>query len=210
MKPRPGPRGWVFERAHGVTENSDQNDHMLYQITLKNGTRWALDLTAAQYGHKDVLMPWEIYTRERASRILNAHRFGSFIDWFYKKFTYDAEDGILEINSSDPAAISTAITWSQHQISQVMLSSVQASLATLKLSARELLRMSSKRRFEVILKGIVHFARQAMEDHKQRTTTRIAESRRTGAPPVNRPQSSAEGPRLKFREDRNGVRHILV
>lgn len=43
--------------------------HVVLKITLQNKSQSALDISAAQYGHKEVLLPWKEYCSKRVKFI---------------------------------------------------------------------------------------------------------------------------------------------
>lgn len=50
---------------------------MTLRLTLKNGSKWALDLTSAQFGYSQSLLPWSDYEKERVNKILHVQPFGA-------------------------------------------------------------------------------------------------------------------------------------
>jgi hypothetical protein len=44
-------------------------DHAILLVVLGQDESWAVDPTAAQYGHKEALMPWSQYKKERVEYI---------------------------------------------------------------------------------------------------------------------------------------------
>ena len=57
-----------------VVEKSGWN-HTILRITLKNGERYAIDLTGAQYGHQENCVPWDESFATRVEQVVdvNAH-----------------------------------------------------------------------------------------------------------------------------------------
>lgn len=69
------PHQWVFfcDRSRWT---SDGWSHTAYRITLRDGSKWALDLTTAQFGYEDNLVPWQQYEQERIIHFLEVDDFG--------------------------------------------------------------------------------------------------------------------------------------
>jgi len=52
---------------NAIDKNEDA--HFVIKAVLKNGDIYALDLTGAQYGHFDPVLPWQKYVESRASEV---------------------------------------------------------------------------------------------------------------------------------------------
>lgn len=50
--------------------------HVIYKVTLHSGEQYALDLTGAQYGWAEFILPWDVYEASRIHSIKEAVRFG--------------------------------------------------------------------------------------------------------------------------------------
>lgn len=135
----PGPRSWEIKRPWGV-EKSGLYRHSLLQVALKDETRWALDLTAAQYGHQEVVMPWNEYVKQRVKSITNIDYFGARRDVWFSKHTscIGKEDG-MNVNCRNPAEVAKAISWYSYKLAALVRPNLEASLRELKLSANDLL-----------------------------------------------------------------------
>lgn len=79
-------------------------------ITLKDKTKWAIDLAGAQYGHQENLMPWGKYKEEKVGSIMNASHFGSSIRGWFSDYGPTAQEKVVKLNVKDPASIARAIT----------------------------------------------------------------------------------------------------
>lgn len=51
-------------------------NHEVYRVTLKTGEEYVLDITGAQYGFDQVVMPWDEYLILRAGRVHHVSRNG--------------------------------------------------------------------------------------------------------------------------------------
>ncbi|ELR04407.1 hypothetical protein GMDG_01483 [Pseudogymnoascus destructans 20631-21] len=59
--------------------------HNLYRVTLKNGERWAVDTTGAQYGYPDPLCPWHDFEHHRSGKIFREYEFS-----YIRRKTYES------------------------------------------------------------------------------------------------------------------------
>ena len=50
--------------------------HTIVRVTMKNGEKYALDISGAQYGWREPVMPWELYTSRRTRAIKEVVPFG--------------------------------------------------------------------------------------------------------------------------------------
>ncbi|KAK5081800.1 hypothetical protein LTR70_009125 [Exophiala xenobiotica] len=71
-----GPLNWHFHRHQGLFK-SEHFPHTAYRVTLRDQSKWAIDLTAAQYGYAANLLPWKKYEQTRLRRILSISSFGT-------------------------------------------------------------------------------------------------------------------------------------
>lgn len=55
--------------------------HPLWKVTLKDGLSYSLDLTGAQYGHFNPVIPWGEYTQTRCNREKTVIHGSSFKTW---------------------------------------------------------------------------------------------------------------------------------
>jgi hypothetical protein len=55
----------------------DGLSHNLYRVTLKNGEKWAIDVTGAQFGYPEPLCPWQDYIMTRVKKIKKEQAFGA-------------------------------------------------------------------------------------------------------------------------------------
>lgn len=53
----------------GYHNDNTESNHCIIQVTLKNGESYAIDITGAQYGHYDAVIPWDLYVKSRVDRI---------------------------------------------------------------------------------------------------------------------------------------------
>ena len=64
---------WVF--PSGVVEDIGTS-HGILKLTLKNGEQYALDVTGAQLGWLEAVVPWEVYARTRVRYVVETLQFG--------------------------------------------------------------------------------------------------------------------------------------
>lgn len=50
--------------------------HAILKVTLKNDAQYALDITGAQYGWSEAVLPWNTYANSRIQRIVETLKFG--------------------------------------------------------------------------------------------------------------------------------------
>lgn len=53
-----------------------QGTHHVLKVHLKSGCQWAVDMTAAQLGWKEVVLPWSDYYAKRCQKVLTVESFG--------------------------------------------------------------------------------------------------------------------------------------
>ena len=68
----------VMHLLDGTEDWNSSYRHSIIKITLKNGEKYALDLSGAQFGHSDPLLPWERYVKTRAEYIEETKPLGSY------------------------------------------------------------------------------------------------------------------------------------
>lgn len=59
-----GTKDWNFYR------------HEFFRITTRDGEVYALDLTSAQNGHYEPIVPWHVYEKQRVVKIKQVHSLG--------------------------------------------------------------------------------------------------------------------------------------
>ncbi|KAK3174430.1 hypothetical protein OEA41_001676 [Lepraria neglecta] len=57
-------------------DNAEQG-HAIIHITLKNSETYAVDITGAQYGHYDSVIPWDLYAESQVDSIQEVQPLGS-------------------------------------------------------------------------------------------------------------------------------------
>jgi hypothetical protein len=62
----------------GTHGNNMIGRHTILSITTHDGQAWAIDLTAAQFGWTEALVPWDIYMAQRVRTIINVQPFGAY------------------------------------------------------------------------------------------------------------------------------------
>ena len=67
----------VFQINGEETIDRTNYKHAILKITLKNMEQYALDLTCAQYGWPESIMPWDAYEVSRIQSIVKTSEFGS-------------------------------------------------------------------------------------------------------------------------------------
>ena len=55
--------------------------HNIFRITTRNGEVYALDMTGAQYGWTECIVPWKIYADSRVREVKNVVSFGGTRVW---------------------------------------------------------------------------------------------------------------------------------
>lgn len=74
MEPKNGLLKVIIFDADGEDLNSYR--HELFRITTNNGEMYAFDLTSAQYGYHEPMVPWELYDNLRVGTINKVRSFG--------------------------------------------------------------------------------------------------------------------------------------
>ena len=69
---------FIVQADGGIASDLSRNyRHKVFMIMLKNRERYALDLTHAQFGHRnETLMPWRTYVDIRVQSIIGEHPLG--------------------------------------------------------------------------------------------------------------------------------------
>lgn len=60
--------------------------HELFRVTTRNGEMYALDLTSAQYGYYEPIVPWDFYRSQRVAQVVKILSFGDTL----KEATFDS------------------------------------------------------------------------------------------------------------------------
>ena len=60
---------------NGLIDGKEYN-HLILKLTVKNGEQYALDMTGAQLGWQEALMPWDIYAHFRIQYVVETLEFG--------------------------------------------------------------------------------------------------------------------------------------
>ena len=50
--------------------------HQLLGVTLSNGEKYALDMTGAQFGYDESVVPWQLYSTSRVENVILTKTFG--------------------------------------------------------------------------------------------------------------------------------------
>jgi hypothetical protein len=67
----------IFTNAPSGSQMLPQDSiHDIYKVSMKNGEVWAVDITEAQYGHRQILHRWQNYQKKRCARINEQRHFG--------------------------------------------------------------------------------------------------------------------------------------
>lgn len=66
----------VFE---GGFINATDHRHIVLLLTLKNGEKYAIDVSGAQYGWKETVVPWDAYKDSRVRNITERVDFGQAV-----------------------------------------------------------------------------------------------------------------------------------
>lgn len=78
---KPGPKSWTLLRPEGhVTPvlTSTSYAHAVWRLTTYGGSKWAFDISAAQYGFDDGLLPWFQYEAERVLVVRQVQPYGTY------------------------------------------------------------------------------------------------------------------------------------
>ena len=54
----------------GVVHNDKNDRHLVLQVVLKNGEEYVLNLSGAQYGHTEAVLPWSQFLETKAKEVL--------------------------------------------------------------------------------------------------------------------------------------------
>ena len=111
----------------GVADVRDPR-HVVLKLTLKNGEKYALDMTGAQYGWTDTITSWNSYEASRIRSITDEWKFGqTLIDLEQQVQSRDASKMLAHIiNSSFMDIMNNAIEnystqWLQGMTIRIML-----------------------------------------------------------------------------------------
>ena len=61
----------------GSHKDNSKQGHAIVQLTLKNSDIYAIDITGAQYGYYDPVIPWDLYVASRVESIQEIQALGS-------------------------------------------------------------------------------------------------------------------------------------
>lgn len=86
--------------GNGIVDGTDYVHHVV-KITLKNGAQYALDMTGAQYGWSESIMPWDTYKATRIQSITKTSPFGNAKDELHAKFKIHNEWGTPQMDRRD-------------------------------------------------------------------------------------------------------------
>lgn len=205
LYPLPGPRGWIIDRPWGLETSDNSYRHSILKVILKGGTEWALDLTAAQYGYKEILLPWKDYIKERVKSTALVSHYGARVDsWFYKYGPFPAKGSAMNVNCRDPAELAKAISWHSYELASLIRPSLEASLQDYKISANDLLQTTDdefETKFDTIVgtakKEVLSF-RQFNIDVKSKSSSNATSNSGTTRNSIN------------MREDSNGMKHFYI
>ena len=59
--------------------------HIIIKITTRTGEVYALDMTGAQYGWTECIVPWKLYVESRVRKVEKVVPFGETKVWYYKR-----------------------------------------------------------------------------------------------------------------------------
>ncbi|KAI0817799.1 hypothetical protein GGR55DRAFT_685317 [Xylaria sp. FL0064] len=86
MAPRNAYRPTCIMRLHGVS-NTMYNEHTVLRATLKSGEQMVVDICGAQFGWRETIAPWEVWTSYRSAGKTTVRPFGSTKKDMEKTFT---------------------------------------------------------------------------------------------------------------------------
>lgn len=75
--PKPNVEKVLGDLTLGNLDAGEARAHTAFRVTLKNGEQYAIDLTGAQFGNYETIVPWELYAGSRVRRILQKGPLGS-------------------------------------------------------------------------------------------------------------------------------------
>ena len=73
----------------------DNFPHRILQVTLRNGSHYALDVSGHQYGYNEPVVPWALYVDSRVESIQNFKAFGN---WEMEVLSDESCNGIEPYN----------------------------------------------------------------------------------------------------------------
>ncbi|KAK4692496.1 hypothetical protein P7C71_g4724, partial [Lecanoromycetidae sp. Uapishka_2] len=77
----------VMIARDGYHNDNTESLHCIIKADLKNGESYAIDVTGAQYGWYDAILPWDLYMESRVDRIESVH---------YLRKIEDCEQEVIE------------------------------------------------------------------------------------------------------------------
>lgn len=129
----------MLQRRNGVWQCSEDFPHAVYRVTLKNGARYALDLSAAQFGWEKILVEWPRYMRQRVANVHEVDPFGTE----YARFRSTGRPTYGQSSTSDDIFMMKLLQWAQHDISSAMELGISRGLREEKKDLRAILNTSS-------------------------------------------------------------------
>lgn len=66
----------AYRDEFGKRDNSTMMGHEVLRLSRKKGPAYVLDISGAQFGYHETIMPWEQYQKERVVKIVKVCRFG--------------------------------------------------------------------------------------------------------------------------------------
>ncbi|KAI1280069.1 hypothetical protein F5Y07DRAFT_405659 [Xylaria sp. FL0933] len=86
LAPRNAYRPTCIMRPGGI-HNTMYNEHTVLRATLKSGEQMVVDICGAQFGWRETIAPWAVWTSYRAAGKTTAKPFGSTKETWEKTFT---------------------------------------------------------------------------------------------------------------------------
>ena len=71
----------VYTNAENDHINRTNKYHTIIKITTRTGEVYALDMTGAQYGWTECIVPWEVYVESRVEEVIDVFSFGGIKVW---------------------------------------------------------------------------------------------------------------------------------
>ena len=115
MKPRNTRRRLITVDRLGVEHDDEQDincSHVVLKVTTKAGNSYALDITGAQYGYYEIVVPWNLYVNSRVEKVKESWPFGEWEgDFLAEKFLEEgsAHGALKELNKHRTLCMNSAL-----------------------------------------------------------------------------------------------------
>lgn len=101
------------------TENCDDCRHVVLSVTFRCGKRYALDISGAQYGYYEPVIPWDLYVNTRVGSILEFFEFGEWQSRMRPESSLDGttyDECIMWLNNKAAMVLNAALVdWQKEE-----------------------------------------------------------------------------------------------